>query len=512
MSKFSNNILLQSIFFTFLWQLSLFILYFVDLIHYNPLLELSDILPNFFFIFFVTMLFSSPLFSIILIFILYILGVVLYFFTKQNITIAQLNNLPELISIFYPTSLYIIIFLLISIYLLFRVSIKINFIKQEKKKHILIIAISSSLLLALAFSTQLYFNKIKGYNANNFNKFATWKNGGQLYSILYHYAESKNTKIALSKISGDLTASLDFEDYPQSNLMIIILLESFVPKSDIQPDPLNPFLKDQGFNSIILESPTYGGLSAKSEFEILCGLPELQIFGDMTFNYFGGKNTKFCLPSLFSKYNFKTISITGTDPHFHNVKKAYPSIGFQKMISKKDLNKDDYDGNHPSDKTLYDRAFKEILSNKDQSKFLYIFTAAGHNPYQLNPLNRPKLSNDKYIDRITYSERELKKFISQIEKLNLQSSIVIASDHASESSKLNRNNKLLKVWFKSKSFKKNDIKANCSQYFEIPKFFTGQKCYKIKKSENQIIGRGENLPNYNDFKNMTLKLIRNSYQ
>ena len=68
----------------------------------------------------------------------------------------------------------------------------------------------------------------------------------------------------------------------------------------------------------------------------------------MSFNYFGGKNIKFCLPSLLSEYNFQTISITGTKSHFHNAKNAYPTLGFEKNISKDDLINDDFDGIHPS--------------------------------------------------------------------------------------------------------------------------------------------------------------------
>ena len=94
------------------------------------------------------------------------------------------------------------------------------------------------------------------------------KHGGQLYSIIYHYAEKRNMIMKFEKISGEISPELKFINDPQSNLIMIILLESFVPRSDTNPKNFEPFLNDHGFKSIIMESPAYGGYSAKSEFEI----------------------------------------------------------------------------------------------------------------------------------------------------------------------------------------------------------------------------------------------------
>ena len=145
MFKFSKNIFLQCLFFVLIWQLALFTLYLIDLIYYNPLIELSDIIPNFFFIFFITLLFSSPLFSVILLFIIYIAGVALYFFTRQNLTIAQITNIPELVFTYIPYSFIIIILSFFIIYFLFKISVKLNFILQKLKPRIFQIAMCAIL-------------------------------------------------------------------------------------------------------------------------------------------------------------------------------------------------------------------------------------------------------------------------------------------------------------------------------------------------------------------------------
>ena len=508
MFKLPNNIYLQCLFFTMIWQLSLLTLYLLDLIYYNPLIEWSDIIPNFFFIFFITSLFSSPLFAIILLFIIYIIGIVLYYFIRQNLTLAQISNIPELISTYSPQSFIIIILFFFIIYFLFKISIKINFILQKLKPRIFQIAICFILLGMISFGTQLYFPKIYKHNTESFNKFATWKHGGQLYSIIYHYAERKIMFTKLKNVSDKSSPMLSFVDYTPPKLMIIILLESFVPRSDMQPDNYLPFLEKYGFNSTILEAPVFAGLSAASEFEILCGIPEVQPLGDMTFNFLGGKKTDICLPSLLSNIGYRSLSITGTKSHFHNSKNAYKSLGFDKTISRDDLSNNDFDGIHPSDLTLYNRALKEILDNKDDKFFLYIFTAAGHSPYNLNQSKRPRLSDNRYLDRITYSERELEAFLDKLKILKIDASIVVAGDHATRDSLRNRkilpkNRNLLRVWSKSKNLK--NTMSNCSQYYEIAKFFTGQECHRIK-----TVGRGDSFHMYNDAETLILKLIKNS--
>lgn len=509
--RYKKNYLIQSVLFTLLFQILLFILYLFGLIYYNPLFELSDLLTNFIFIFFSSLIFLSPLFSFILIFLIYIVGVFLYYLLRINISISILENIPELLIIYSPQSFLLLIFISILVYFIFRISIKINFVHIKNKSRIFLIFIYYLFFQSLILFPHFYFNKIKEINKNDFNRFAMWRNGGQLYSIGYIYLEDKKNRILMNKVSNKVKPIMNFAHKPNSKLIAIIMLESFVSSSEIAPEKYDPLLKDYGFESIIMESPSFGGLSAKSEFEILCGLPELQILGEMTFNYFGGKKTDFCLPRLLSNYNFSTVSIFGTHKAFHNAKNAYSSIGFNKIISKNDLKKTDYDGIHPSDKTLFDRAFNEILKSHGQPIFLYIFTAAGHHPYYLNDQTRPRQSDNLYLDRVRYTELELEKFINQIDSKNIQSSIIILGDHATKNNNFKRNPKLLNVWFRSNfSHKKNINFKNCTQYYEISKFITGQNCNKIFVYENEIIGRDKNFPNYNFYKNKTLALIKSS--
>ena len=187
MLKKINNIYFQCLLFTLLWQLVLFVLYIANLITYNPLIELSDILPNFFFILFLSLIFLSPLFAFFIILLIYICGVLLYFYTRQNLTLGQISNLPELVFIYSPISFLIIILLIIFIYFLLKFSRSINFVNLNSKLRFFQIGVCLFLLSSLYFGTKIYFPIISKHNTENFNKFATWKHGGQLYSIIYHW-------------------------------------------------------------------------------------------------------------------------------------------------------------------------------------------------------------------------------------------------------------------------------------------------------------------------------------
>ena len=68
MIKNTKNIYSQCLFFTCIWQMFLFTLYLANLITYNSLVELSDIVPIFFFIFFLSLIFFSPFFAFIFFF------------------------------------------------------------------------------------------------------------------------------------------------------------------------------------------------------------------------------------------------------------------------------------------------------------------------------------------------------------------------------------------------------------------------------------------------------------
>ena len=81
MFKYFNNLYSQCLIFTIIWQLLLSILYLNNLI-YNPLIELSDIIPNLFLFIFNTS-FSSPLFSFFLLLLIYVLGGLLYFLRNR---------------------------------------------------------------------------------------------------------------------------------------------------------------------------------------------------------------------------------------------------------------------------------------------------------------------------------------------------------------------------------------------------------------------------------------------
>ena len=179
-------------------------------------------------------------------------------------------------------------------------------------------------------------------------------------------------------------------------------------------------------------------MSAGAEFELLCGAPELNLLGSMTFNYLGSVNAGFCLPAVLENLGYSSIAVTGTKPHFHNAAQAYTAIGFSTFYSKQHIETSDYDGIHPSDKSIYE-AILRIMSNQQGPMFYYVFTAAGHSPYALNEVTRPPLvdgfKESRYVNRLIYSHLELSNFIEFIREQQPSSLVIAVGDHNTISSK-----------------------------------------------------------------------------
>jgi len=453
---------------TLVWQLALLPLYLFDLIYFNPILTLSDFAFNFLFILSLVIFFGNRVFAIFLIAALYFAGIALYFFTKKNLTISQIQNIPELY-LNFPYEFLIILFFVTFL------SFSIFFVAKKRTRHLSIsnktrffyVLFLIIFFLSATLKPEFFWKVIEGHNINKLNRFATWKSGGQIYSIFFHFIESqilrKKLKDHKTNLSNKFIFKHEINDLNIQKNVYIILLESYVSKSKLNGLNLN-FLEKINFKMHELQSPVFGGNSAASEFEILCGIPETQILGDLTFNYLGRNETKICMPNWFKRGGYKTFSFTGTLPYFHNAENAYLSMGITERFHKHHLPEGDYDGVHPSDKTIYEFVYEKIKDS--YPGFYYIFTAAGHSNYELNQKNRPRLTKNKYIDRITYTELEVKSFLEKIISKDPESLIVLLGDHATRASiELNQDieSRILPVYFYGFDEKIYRI----SHYFEI---------------------------------------------
>ncbi|HEY8220247.1 MAG TPA: LTA synthase family protein, partial [Methylobacter sp.] len=222
----------------------------------------------------------------------------------------------------------------------------------------------------------------------------------------------------------------------------IVLLESFwdpnaLKKAKFKPYPLSPefreLWKNAGYSHAL--APVFGGFTANSEFEVLCGFPvvkdavkfERQLLNDVP-----------CLPHLLADKNYRTIASHPNVPVFWNRVNAYKRMGFQTYWSLDDFVQDDMNQEFMSDSTLYRQVLEKISGALDakQPVLDYIVTYFGHWNYPLSESRPNKVSSSSevedvaaYANTVYYKSRELMVFINEVRKRDPDGIIVVFGDH-----------------------------------------------------------------------------------
>jgi phosphoglycerol transferase MdoB-like AlkP superfamily enzyme len=222
----------------------------------------------------------------------------------------------------------------------------------------------------------------------------------------------------------------------------IVLLESFwdpneLKKAKYKQNPLSPefreLWKSAGYSHAL--APVFGGFTANSEFEVLCGFPvvknavkfERQLLNDVP-----------CLPHLLAEKGYRTIASHPNVPVFWNRANAYKRMGFQTYWSLQDFVQDDMNREFMSDSTLYRQVLEKISGSLDakQPVLDYIVTYFGHWNYPLSESRPDKISSPStveevpaYANTIYYKSRELMTFIHELRKRDPEGIIVVFGDH-----------------------------------------------------------------------------------
>jgi phosphoglycerol transferase MdoB-like AlkP superfamily enzyme len=222
----------------------------------------------------------------------------------------------------------------------------------------------------------------------------------------------------------------------------LVLLESFwdpneLKKAKYKQNPLSPefrkLWKSAGYSHAL--SPVFGGFTANSEFEVLCGFPvvkdnvkfERQLLNDVP-----------CLPRILAENGYKTIASHPNVPVFWNRVNAYRRIGFQTYYSLQDFVLDDMNREFLSDMSLYRQVMEKIQPSLDARQPIldYIVTYFGHWNYPLSE-NRPdKVASPSPVEEVSsygntvyYKSREMMGFINEMRKRDPDGIIVLFGDH-----------------------------------------------------------------------------------
>lgn len=234
--------------------------------------------------------------------------------------------------------------------------------------------------------------------------------------------------------------------------VVYVMSESFIdPKlgkhlydyGNKEPIPYTKKLK-KSQSSGWAASSEYGGGTANVEFEALTGLSNFFLNSiPYTSIVPANKDT----PSIVKNFNengYKTIAMHPYNRNMYRREVVYPNLGFQEYKSA-----DDFKNNSKIDNSKYisdESAFNEVLAelkNSQKPKFIHLVTMQNHMPYEENAYSEHNFSvnaknganpeNAKtiqaYLEGISHSDKAMKNFLSEIEKLNEKTIVVFWGDH-----------------------------------------------------------------------------------
>ena len=191
-------------------------------------------------------------------------------------------------------------------------------------------------------------------------------------------------------------------------------------------------------------SSEYGGGTANVEFEALTGLSNFFLNSiPYTSIVSANKDT----PSIVKNFNengYKTIAMHPYNRNMYRREVVYPNLGFQEYKSA-----DNFKNNSKIDNSKYisdESAFNEVLTelkNSQKPEFIHLVTMQNHMPYEENAYSEHNFSveaknganpeNAKtiqaYLEGISHSDKAMKNFLSEIEKLNKKTVVIFWGDH-----------------------------------------------------------------------------------
>ncbi|MEN3973987.1 LTA synthase family protein [Emcibacter sp. SYSU 3D8] len=257
-------------------------------------------------------------------------------------------------------------------------------------------------------------------------------------------AQSLQPVVHMAVLTGE-TAPVPAHIAPEVKRNVhVILLESFwdpsvLKKADFSRDPFDAEFRalwETTGNSRALV-PVFGGYTANSEFEALCGFPVTQ---DWVFFEGRLRNPSPCLPRTLHDAGYTTLVSHPNAAAFWNRVNAYDRAGFNLYWSAKDFSLDDMNGAFLSDSSLYRQVLSKIdpLIETGTPTFNYILTFFGHLEYPLST-DRPivvkaRAANadpvvERYANTVYYKSRELMAFLKELRSKDPDAVIVMFGDH-----------------------------------------------------------------------------------
>jgi hypothetical protein len=190
-------------------------------------------------------------------------------------------------------------------------------------------------------------------------------------------------------------------------------------------------------------SPVFGGETARAEFEVLCGVPSLRLYG-LEFLTFTGAET-YCLPTILKNSGYHTVLSFPHGPIFFNTRRAYPAIGFEERIFGDMHSEPGHESirqqgeSYLNDAELFPQNLEKVRALVRAGKpFLnYVLTIYGHWPFDIDESKFPStitVSGDsedlrKVTNQMRRRTEALDAYVQGLREADPHGIVVLVADH-----------------------------------------------------------------------------------
>lgn len=382
-------------------------------------------------------------------------------FTMMNIGLStQVGEIADsVIALIQPTDFLYFLDIPLFIFFIF-LSGKFTiapFFKKVTLKRLMV----SLLLLIIGISLifyrfETYGKKVPGVLRSMWDRPAVCNNVG---ALTYHLADARNAaehflfkgslseeeiaevKEFLNDRNNSRTPSR-LSGVAKGKNLIIIQVESLqqfvvgltIKGVEVTPN-LNKFIKESIYFSRTYNQ-TASGNSSDAEFLVNTGLYP-SAAGVAYTKYAGNKYE--ALPKVLSEQSYVSLALHGDRPGFWNRNRMYPSMGFNRFISKKDFVAEESIGLGLSDGSFFRQSIG-ILEDTQKPFYAFLITLTSHYPYNFKGIfTQTELDTGSldgtlmgnYLTSIKYFDNHFGKFIEELRNSGLLDSSVIAlyGDH-----------------------------------------------------------------------------------
>lgn len=278
-------------------------------------------------------------------------------------------------------------------------------------------------------------------------------NHGRLFMTFVRAADHLHNLRKLQTTLGNIEDSTLFiqpEEYStfQPRNVHIVVMESFIDATLLKNvkfsrPPIHEDMQailDAGRSTSI--SPYFGGGTAGSEFEVLCGVHAFTWYQE--FKLMTGAPT-YCLPRILGLMGYETIARHPFKQVMYNRDLAYQSLGFQEkyFLDSADPAKQLFEyprtSKHVLDKSLYQKTIQSLKTRGNTKRpFLnYLLTMEGHTPFHLDSETQPivvEVEPENWLTQVLanktyYRTKALADYINELMRQDPKSLIIAVADH-----------------------------------------------------------------------------------